>query len=114
MLARETAYVSGGIIAVIARFAVKRLQYRLHVGGQRYPATQVVGDLFRFVVFLISFVSGLTLYNLSFSFERTGALPQALDAARESLRIWRASLPAAHQHVSDSEARVRRLEATRR
>ena len=70
--------------------------------------------VFVFLFFLSLFVSGLALYNLSFSFERTGALPQALDAARESLRIRRASLPAAHQHVSESEARVRRLEATGR
>jgi hypothetical protein len=71
--------------------------------------------VFIFVVRLcICVSSGLALNNISFSFERTGALPQALDAARESLRIRRATLPAAHQHVSDSEARVRRLERTGR
>jgi len=71
--------------------------------------------VFIFVVRLcICVSSGLALNHISFSFECTGALPQALDAARESLRIRRATLPAAHQHVSDSEARVRRLERTGR
>jgi hypothetical protein len=56
------------------------------------------------------FFSGMTLFNISFSYETSGSLPRALECAREALRIWQASLPPGHEDVSDAQSRVRRLE----
>ena len=58
--------------------------------------------------------SALACYNISFSLERTGALPRALEAAREALRIWQATLPPGHEDISDAEERVRELEQATR
>ena len=55
-------------------------------------------------------VSGMALYNLSFSYEKSGSLPRALECAREALRIWQASLPPGHEDVADAQSQVRRLE----
>ena len=55
-------------------------------------------------------LSGLALYNISFSFETSGSLPRALECAREALRIWQASLPPGHEDVADAQSLVRRLE----
>ncbi len=53
-------------------------------------------------------------YNISSSLERTGALPRALEAAREAMRIWQATLPPGHKDISDAEELVRRLEEATR
>ena len=58
--------------------------------------------------------SALACYNISFSLEQTGALPRALEAAREALRIWQAALPPGHEDISDAEERVRELEQATR
>ena len=58
--------------------------------------------------------SALACYNISFSLERTGALPRALEAAREALRTWQATLPPGHEDISDAEERVRKLEQATR
>ena len=58
--------------------------------------------------------SALACYNISFSLERTGALPRALEAAREALRTWQAALPPGHEDISDAEERVRKLEQATR
>jgi hypothetical protein len=49
-------------------------------------------------------------YNISFSYETSGSLPQALECAREALRIWKASLPPGHEHVALAQSQVRCLE----
>jgi hypothetical protein len=56
------------------------------------------------------FIAGMTLYNISFSYETSGSLPRALECAREALRIWQASLPPGHEHIADAQRQVRRLE----
>ena len=47
---------------------------------------------------------------MSSCFERCGALPRALQCAREALRIRQAALPPGHNDVADAESRVRELE----
>ena len=49
-------------------------------------------------------------YNISLSYEQSGALPRALEAAREALRIWQSALLPGHSHISLAEKLVRRLE----
>ena len=58
--------------------------------------------------------TALACYNISFSLEQTGALPRALEAAREALRIRQAALPPGHKFISDAEERVRKLEQATR
>jgi hypothetical protein len=53
--------------------------------------------------------SAMACDNVSFSYEDSGALPCALEAAREALRIWQAALPPGHEDVTDAEERVRDL-----
>ncbi len=55
-------------------------------------------------------IAASACYHISSSLERTGALPRALEAAREALRIRQATLPPGHEDISDAEERVRRLE----
>jgi hypothetical protein len=61
-------------------------------------------------LFLVDFFIAVAYYNISYSYERTGALPRALEAAREALRIWQAALPSGHKDITDAEELVRRLE----
>ena len=53
---------------------------------------------------------GMSLYNISFSYEQAGDLDRAIECAREALRIWQASLPPGHEHVAAAQSQVRRLE----
>jgi hypothetical protein len=62
------------------------------------------------VSIVIFSISGLELYNISFSYVTSGSLPRALECAREALRTWQASLPPGHQHVALAQSQVRRLE----
>ncbi len=39
-----------------------------------------------------------------------GALPRALECAREALHSWRVSRPPGHKYIEDAEERVRKLE----
>jgi hypothetical protein len=80
------------------------------------PARRERGSVLIIVMWTCLGLVALTLY---FAGSMSSALRAADNrvaeiAARESLRIRRATLPAAHQHVSDSEARVRCLERTGR
>ena len=50
------------------------------------------------------------MYNISFSYEQTGALPRALECAREALRSWRVSRPPGHKNIKNAEKRVLKLE----
>jgi hypothetical protein len=52
----------------------------------------------------------MALYNMSFSLEKCGALPRAMECAREALRIWQASRPPGHEDITDAEERVCKLE----
>ena len=52
----------------------------------------------------------MSLYNISFSYEQTGALPRALECVREALRSWRVSRPPGHEDIEDAEKRVGKLE----
>ena len=56
----------------------------------------------------------MACYSIGFSLERTGALPRALEAAREALRTWQATLPPGHEDISDAEERVGDLEQATR
>ena len=63
-------------------------------------------------VFLIvtHLITGMSLYNISFSYEQAGDLHRAIECAREALRILQAALPPGHEDVVDAEERVRDLE----
>ena len=63
-------------------------------------------------VFLIVtlMITGMSLYNISFSYEQAGDLHRAIECAREALRIWQAALPPGHKDIVDAEELVRRLE----
>ena len=63
-------------------------------------------------VFLIvtHVLPGMSLYNISFSYEQAGDLDRAIECAREALRIWQAALPPGHEDIVDAEERVRDLE----
>ena len=65
-------------------------------------------------VFLIvtHVLPGMSLYNISFSYETSGSLSRALECAREALRIWQASLPPGHERVAAAQSQVRRLQRT--
>ena len=74
--------------------------------------------LFSFIAAPFCFVSdvftALAFYNISFCYEDNGALPRALEAAREALRIWKLALPPGHEDISDAEELVHRLEQAMR
>ena len=55
-------------------------------------------------------LTGMALYNISFSYKRAGDMSRAMECAREALRIWQAALPPGHEDVVDAEELVRRLE----
>ena len=63
-------------------------------------------------VFLIMthVLPGMSLYNISFSYEQAGDLDRAIECAREALHIWQAALPQGHEDIVDAQKRVRRLE----
>ena len=65
-------------------------------------------------VFLVTLFTALAFYNISFCYEVNGALPRALEAAREALRIWKLALPPGHDDISDAEERLHRLEQAAR
>ena len=54
--------------------------------------------------------TGLSLYNISFSYRKAGDWHRAIECAREALRIWQAALPPGHKDIVDAEELVRDLE----
>ena len=54
--------------------------------------------------------TGMSLYNISLSYEQAGDLDRAIECAREALRIWQAALPPGHKDIVDAEELVRDLE----
>ena len=63
-------------------------------------------------VFLIvtHVLPGMSLYNISFSYEQAGDLDRAIECAREALHRWQAALPQGHKYIVDAQKRVRDLE----
>ena len=55
--------------------------------------------------------TGISLHNISFSYEHVGSLPQALHCARKALRILLANMPPGHGHIQLAESRVLHLES---
>ena len=56
------------------------------------------------------FFSGLSLYNISLSYEQAGDLHRAMECARESLRVWQTALPPGHQDIVDAENQIKNLQ----
>jgi hypothetical protein len=52
----------------------------------------------------------MACYNISVSYKDSGALPRALEAACEALRIWQVALPPEHEDVTDAEKLARDLQ----
>jgi hypothetical protein len=65
-----------------------------------------------YCVFLIvtNVYTGLSLYDISFSYRKAGDWHRAIECAREALRIWQATLPQGHEDIVDAQKRVLRLE----
>ena len=53
---------------------------------------------------------GISCLNLGFSCYKVGDLHRALQFAREALRIFQATLPPSHPHVTDAQQLVLRYE----
>ena len=58
--------------------------------------------------------AAMALYQTSLSHKLNGALPRALECAREALRIWKTTLPPGHENVANTMSLVRRLEQATR
>ena len=50
--------------------------------------------------------SGLSLYNISLSYEQAGNFDRALECARESLRVFQIALPPGHQNIIVAEKMI--------
>ena len=61
-------------------------------------------------MFVISFCfhifPGLSLYNISLSYEQAGDFDRALECARESLRVFQTALPPGHQNIVNAEKMI--------
>ncbi len=57
-----------------------------------------------------SVLSGLSFYNLSFSYLQVGDLHRAMESAREALRIYQTALPPSHPYVSAAQQQVRGIQ----
>ena len=55
--------------------------------------------------------SGLSLYNISCSYEQAGDFDRAMECARESLRVLQTALPPGHQDIVDAEEMIVYLES---
>ena len=58
--------------------------------------------------------AGMALHMISLSHELNGALPRALECAREALHIWKMALPLGHENVAVAMSLVRSLEQATR
>ncbi len=56
--------------------------------------------------------SGLSLYNISLSYEQAGDFDRALECARESLCVFQTALPPGHQYIIFAEKRILYVEHT--
>ena len=61
------------------------------------------------ISFCFHICSGLSLYNISLSYERAGDLHRAMECARESLRVWQTALPPGHAYVVAAENQIKDL-----
>ncbi len=62
------------------------------------------------ISFCFHICSGMSLYNISLSYEQAGDLHRAMECARESLRVWQTALPPGHQYVIAAEKKIMDLE----
>ena len=62
------------------------------------------------ISFCFHICPGMSLYNISLSYERAGDLHRAMECARESLRVWQTALPPGHQDIVDAENRIKDLQ----
>ena len=53
---------------------------------------------------------GLACYNISVIYSQVGDFLQAIDMAREALRIFQAALPPSHSHVQMAQQHLHQLE----
>ncbi len=56
---------------------------------------------------------GMSLYNISVSYEQAGDLNRAIQCADEALRIWEAALPPGHEDVVAAMVRCQELKRAR-
>ena len=88
------------------------LEFRRRVLPENHPDIGE-GDVWYGICILLIVtiaLTGLALYNVSFSYEQAGDMSLAMECAREALRIWQAALPPGHEDIVDAEERVRDLE----
>ena len=90
----------------------KTLEFRRRVLPENHPD---IGDghtppLIPFYLNFIFVYAGLSLYNISFSYNETGDLQRAMECVRESLRVWQTALPPGHQDIHNAEDMIRYLE----
>jgi hypothetical protein len=90
----------GRVGSCVAVFLILLIVYDVFVSSSRLLSLDVI--------------AASACSDISRSLERTGALPRALEAAREALRIRQATLPPGHKDVSDAGERVRKLEQATR
>jgi tetratricopeptide (TPR) repeat protein len=88
----------------------KALEFQRRVLPENYPDIGEEDALIIISFALFKFDSGLSLYNISCSYEQAGDLDRAMECARESLRVWQTALPPGHQDIVDAEKSIRRLE----
>ena len=55
-------------------------------------------------------LAGISLFNLSLSYEQSGDLFRSMASAREALRIFQAALPPWHPHVAAAQRLVGNIE----
>jgi hypothetical protein len=66
------------------------------------------------LLIIIPAFAAMALYQPSLSHKLNGALPRALECAREALRIWLIALPPGHEDIADAKICVGRLEQAMR
>ena len=54
--------------------------------------------------------SGVSLYNISESYEQAADFDRAMECARESLRVFQTALPPGHQYIVAAEKMILDLE----
>ena len=90
----------------------KTLEFRRRVLPENHPD---IGDghtppLIPFYLNFIFVYAGLSLYNISLSYNETGDLQRAMECVRESLRVLQTALPPGHQDILDAQDMIRYLE----
>ncbi len=88
----------------------KTLEFYRRVHPENHPDISE-GDAFVCDKVLFFYIfSGLSLYNISLSYEQAGDLHRAMECARESLRVWQTALPPGHEYVVAAENQIKDLQ----